>query len=96
VVLFTGERLAMGRNDVMICPKCNTEMHEGYIPVSNMNLYWSPKNEEPALLRWGVPKGGVRLMRPEMFGFARKEAFFCQQCDIVLIDTIGCERKEPR
>lgn len=80
----------------MICPKCEAEMHQGYIPVSNMNLYWAPKEESPGLFRWSVPKGGVRLLRPEMMAFARKEAYFCQQCDIVLIDTKGCERIEPR
>ena len=50
----------------MNCPKCEAIMQEGYIPVSNMNLYWAPKGEIPGVFRWSVPKGGVRLQRPEM------------------------------
>jgi len=80
----------------MNCPKCEAIMQEGYIPVSNMNLYWAPKGEIPGVFRWSVPKGGVRLQRPEMLGIAKKEAFYCQQCDLVIIDTKGCERIEPR
>lgn len=78
----------------MECPKCNRLMEEGYIPIANMALYWSPKNEPPGVFRWSVPRGGVVLNRPLFIGYSKKESYFCRECDFVIVPTVNCERRE--
>ena len=71
----------------MICPKCNKEMFEGYIPTQGIE--WFPHYfSRPALFVRKGPKEkqGFRVGKLHQLVLRRQPAWFCKECDIILID----------
>ena len=73
----------------MICPKCQGEMLEGYYPTPG--LRWVPKYGRTHLSYKGrPPEEGFWLTAHTVIRYCNIPAWFCRECDILLID-----RKEP-
>ena len=78
----------------MICPKCNNEMKEGYIPFTERHLKWIPKEQSPSLFMGSLPEGAVMLKKVKFMGLSQQEASFCRRCNLVIIDTKDCQKSE--
>jgi hypothetical protein len=75
----------------MICECCKKKMLEGYIP--NMGLWWLPKSGENGLWRQDTRTEGFQLASMEMTGVRKEMAYYCPECDRIVID---CKALEDR
>ena len=69
----------------MKCPKCDSLMLKGFVPVHKGRLYWSPEGQEVPWNCYAVPKGSVVLSKSTIMFPKEAEAFYCESCKIVLI-----------
>lgn len=72
----------------MQCPYCKDRMRKGYIQSSD-RLSWTPIEEDFfALFKWSKSKNGVKISDFN-FPYSRTEAYYCDKCKKVIIDTLS-------
>ncbi len=74
----------------MLCPKCSSEMAEGFIDNAKCPLYWKPQGYEEDILSFCSRTHGGKIQLGDggylLGGYVT--AFYCSVCDLVLIDDI--------
>lgn len=69
-----------------VCPYCEEEMRRGFLTNRGYQLKWMPDGEKEGITVFSG-KEGIPLNR---FCFARNhkiEAYYCEHCHKVIIDT---------
>lgn len=69
----------------MQCPYCNGEMVKGYIYGDRYRLKWLPEDKKLLLGIWA--SGGIQLGTTGMLGRPKVEAYMCESCKKMIIDT---------
>lgn len=71
----------------MECPYCNKKMLKGSIDVYD-TLSWSPEGQSrKGLSKYSIARNGILLARYFLLSAASKEAFFCPECNKIIIDV---------
>lgn len=75
--------------DISICPYCGKEMHLGFINQDRFSLKWIPEEKDSGFL-FQFFKKGIKLT--DTYTKGSVEAYYCGDCEKIIIDTIGKER----
>lgn len=68
----------------MICDRCKNEMKEGYIPTYGVE--WLPKYAKQKLIYNRNKEEGFAVGRRRQLVFKQQPAWYCSECDIIVID----------
>ena len=70
----------------MICKYCNYEMKEGFIPTGG-SVRWIPKGQscDKLFFRGSKEKEGFRIGPLKLLGITKQPAWYCPNCDLILI-----------
>jgi hypothetical protein len=71
----------------MICECCKKKMLEGYVPESG--IWWMPKSGEHALGRQVFCQEQKELETDDKKGTKKHTAYYCVDCDRIVIDCKG-------
>lgn len=69
----------------MICPYCNKEMQEGFIPANRMRNQWIKKGGKLPATIFGVSNDGFALSDMPFWKWKKTEANYCSYCQIIII-----------
>jgi len=67
-----------------LCPYCNKELLEGYIPAGKMALMWIPKGEKMPATIFSKTKNGVNLTDVPLWRAEVASSFYCDHCKVVI------------
>lgn len=90
VIRLSQKRLIQyeGNECMKICPYCNCEMQEGYLPGESAPVYWLPKETGDTVFRFHVPDAGIELEKVQTGKFLniryKASAYYCKKCRIVI------------
>lgn len=70
----------------MICPKCNKEMIEGYIPSGKMAVLFVPSSsgKMPKTI-YGIGENNIQLTKSPLWKMQKAEAHYCSNCKVVIV-----------
>ena len=77
-----------------ICPYCGGEMRRGALPAGRYSIRWDPRGEDGKVQdAWGCG-GDVLLSRAGLIVGQDAEAYYCEDCGVVIvpvpeIETLG-------
>lgn len=69
----------------MKCPYCEKEMESGVLQ-SIRDIFWTSKKKK-VFLTVNKHKGDIEVAPLDFIGSAVKEAFFCRNCQKIIIDV---------
>ena len=74
----------------MLCPKCSTEMAEGFIDNVKCPVFWKALGYRDNFITWYAKKrpGRIQLGEGDFLMGGRVSAFYCSACPLVLIDDV--------
>ena len=74
----------------MLCPKCSSEMAEGFIDNAKCPVFWKALGYRDNFITWYAKKrpGRIQLGEGDFLMGGRVSAFYCSACPLVLIDDV--------
>ena len=74
----------------MLCPKCSSEMAEGFIDNVKCPVFWKELGYRDNFFTWYSKRrpGRIQLGDGDFLTGGRVSAFYCSTCNLVLINDV--------